>query len=293
MRPVDSACTRLALVAAAVLTSAGSLAADDVLRVMTFNIRYATADDGENSWDHRKELLLATIHQFDPDLLGTQEVLATQADFLAENLAGYTLIGVGRDDGRRRGEFSAVLYRAKRFEPVSSGTFWLSQTPEAPGSKSWDSSLPRIATWVKLRDRQAGGREICYLNTHWDHRGNEARAQAGSLIRKWLTENAGGMPAIVTGDLNATETHAGLRALVAADGKGPRLVDAYRLVHPEPGAEESTFHNFSGGRRGRRIDFILMSPAFQATEAAIDHANQDGRYPSDHFPVTAVLRYAP
>ena len=292
MRLFDIACTAIVFAAAA-LGAANSLGADEVLRVMTFNIRYGSAGDGENAWDDRKELLLATIRKFDPDLLGTQEVLAMQADFLVENLKDYTLVGVGRDDGKRRGEFSAVLFKSKRFEPLKSGTFWLSETPQVPGSKSWDSSLPRIATWVKLRDRQAGGREICFLNTHWDHRGNQARLESGKLIRRWLNENTRGMPVIMTGDLNVTETHDGFRALLAIEGNDPRLSDVYRVMHPEPAPEEATSHRFSGRRRGRRIDFILASPEWTGTEATIDHTNRDGRYPSDHYPVNAVLRYLP
>jgi endonuclease/exonuclease/phosphatase family metal-dependent hydrolase len=289
VRFFDVACA--AIVLAAALGAGAALGADSVLRVMTFNIRYGTADDGDNAWNKRKELLLATIRNFDPDLLGTQEVLAMQADFLAEHLKGYTLVGVGRDDGRRRGEFSAVLYKTARFEPLDSGTFWLSETPETPGSKSWDSSLPRIATWVKLRDRQAGNREICFLNTHWDHRGDVARAESGKLIRRWLAEHARGIGIIVTGDFNVSDSHAGFRALASSEGDGPHLVDVFRQVHAEAGPEESTFHGFSGRRRGRRIDHILVTGDFTATAAAIDHTSQDGRYPSDHYPVTAVIKW--
>lgn len=262
------------------------------LRVMTFNLRYATAPDGENVWDNRKDVLLETVRAFRPDLLGTQEVLALQADFLAENLKDYTLVGVGRDDGKRRGEFSAVMFKSSRFEPIASGTFWLSETPDLPGSKSWDSALPRIATWVKLRDRTHGGTEICYLNTHWDHRGNQARVESAKIIRRWISEHAQNMPTIMTGDLNITEDHEGYRTLVSSEAPAPQLRDVFRQVHPQPGPEEATFHNFAGGRRGRRIDFIFASPDFTAVEAAVDHMNRDGRYPSDHYPVTAVLRSA-
>jgi endonuclease/exonuclease/phosphatase family metal-dependent hydrolase len=258
------------------------------LRVMSFNIRYGTAGDGANAWDKRKDLLVETIRAFDPDLLGTQEVLDFQADFLAETLAGYSHVGVGRDDGKRAGEFSSVYFKSKRFELVDSGTFWLSETPERPGSKSWDSSLPRVATWVKLADRDAGGRQLCFLNTHWDHRGEKARVEAGRIIRAWLDEHAKGLPTVVTGDFNVTETHQGLRALLAEDGNPP-LRDVYRVVQPESGEEEATFHGFSGRRRGRRIDFILASPEWKVQTAAINTTNREGRYPSDHFPVEAVL----
>lgn len=262
------------------------------LRVMTFNLRYATAADGANAWEKRKDILLETIRQFGPDLLGTQEMLAVQGDYLTENLKGYKLVGVGRDDGQRAGEFSAILFKTERFELLDSGTFWLSETPDKVGSKSWDSSLPRIATWVRLRDRLQNGRELCYLNTHWDHRGNQARVESGKIIRNWLAQHAAQLPAIVTGDLNVTDDHPGYAALVTADGPPPLLHDVFRQVHSTPGPEEATFHNFGGNRKGRRIDFILATPELVGIEAAIDHTNREGRYPSDHYPVIAVLKYA-
>lgn len=262
---------------------------DELVRVMTFNVRYGSANDGENSWPNRKEVLLDAIRNFDPDLLGTQETLAMQADFLAENLPALTLVGVGRDDGKRAGELSALMFKKVRFELVDSGTFWLSETPDKPGSKSWDSSLPRIATWARLRDKTSGGREICYLNTHWDHRGNKARVESAKIIRRWISEHAPHGVAIVTGDLNITDDHEGYRTL-ADDRQQPRLRDMYRLLYPEPGKDEATFHNFSGKRGGRRIDFIFASSEATPIASAIDYTNREGRYPSDHYPVTAVLR---
>lgn len=282
----------LVLLGYAALAAAKASAETVTLKVMTFNIRYATAPDGANAWDKRKDLVRDTIRQFAPDLLGTQEVLAVQADFLAAQLPELQLVGVGRDDGKRAGEFSAVLFRRERFEMTDSGTFWLSETPEKPGSKSWDSSLPRVATWVRLRDRANGLREVCYLNTHWDHRGNRARVESARIIRRWIAEHAADAVTIVTGDLNVTDEHEGYRTLVANDSE-LRLHDIYRQAHPQVAAEEATFHNFLGGRRGRRIDFIFASPECQAVEAAIDYTNRDGRYPSDHYPVTAVLQVVP
>lgn len=284
-----SACgTGLLMVLAGLPTAICARAAEPTLRVMTFNIRYGTAADGENAWDKRKDYLVDVVRGFDPDLLGTQEVLATQADFLAEKLPDYTLVGVGRDDGQRRGELSAALFRNARFEAVASGTFWLSETPDVPGSKSWDSSLPRIVTWLKLRDRASGGRELLWLNTHWDHRGQKAREEAGKIIRRWIDQHAGGGPVILTGDLNVTEDHAGVRAILAGDA-APRLFDAYRAVHPQPQDDEATFHGFKGTKRGRRIDFVLGTAELRVTSADILRASREGRYPSDHFPVTAVL----
>jgi len=282
----------LLLLVVAALAPASVQAAAPETRVMTFNLRYATAPDGENAWEKRKELLADTIREFHPDLLGTQEVLALQADYVVEHIKGYTLVGVGRDDGKRGGEFSSIFYKSSRYEPIDSGTFWLSETPDKPGSKSWDSSLPRIATWVKLRDRDNGNREICFLNTHWDHRGNQARIESAKMIRKWVADHAAGTPTIVTGDLNVNPDHPGYRTLTGTEGSGPVLRDAYRLVHPEPVADEATFNGFNGTRRGKRIDFILCTSEWTPREAAINYANKDGRYPSDHYPVTAVLELA-
>ena len=215
-----------------------------------------------------------------------------QADFLAENLPGSTLVGVGRDDGKRQGEFSALMFKKARFALIDSGTFWLSETPDKIGSKSWDSSLPRIATWARLRDKADGARKICYLNTHWDHRGNQARVESAKIIRRWISEHAANSLAIVTGDLNITDDHEGYRTL-ATTSEAPVLRDVFRVLHPRQEPEEATFHNFSGKRGGRRIDFIFASPQASPIEAGIDYTNQDGRYPSDHYPVTAVLRIEP
>ncbi|HEX8915945.1 MAG TPA: endonuclease/exonuclease/phosphatase family protein, partial [Humisphaera sp.] len=140
------------------------------LRVMSYNIRYANRGDGDNGWDRRREMLIANIKACDPDLLGLQEVLAAQGDYVKEQLPGYEYVGGGRDDGKRAGEASPVLFRKSRFELVASGQFWLSPTPEQVGSKGWDAALPRIATWAKLTDR-ATGRAVFFINTHWDHVG--------------------------------------------------------------------------------------------------------------------------
>ena len=274
------------------LSSSSFARGDDTLRVMTFNIRYGTAGNGQNAWDARKDHLVEVIRDFNPDLLGTQEVLAAQADYLIEKLPEYTLVGVGRDDGKRRGEFSAALYKTSRFEADDSGTFWLSETPHVPGSKSWDSSMPRIVTWVKLRDNGADGSKILWLNTHWDHRGRIARVEAGKMIRRWIDEHAGDDLVILTGDLNVTETHEGIRAILANDGV-PRLIDTYRQVHPTPQPDEATSHGFRGRTRGRRIDFVLGTAELRVTDADIVRASRDGLYPSDHYPVTAVISVGP
>jgi endonuclease/exonuclease/phosphatase family metal-dependent hydrolase len=266
--------------------------ASDV-RVMSFNIRYGTAQDGENHWDKRKEFLVETIKAFDPDLLGTQETLGFQRDYLAENLPGYDVLGVGRDDGREGGEMTALYFKRARFEKLEGGHFWLSETPEKPGSKSWDAALTRMATWVKLRDRRdPQSRPLVFVNTHFDHRGERARLEAARLLRRRVAEWGRTCRVVVTGDFNAGEGSEPYQALFGAGEDGPSpLSDAYRAAYPGRDRREGTFTGFKAeATDGPRIDWIGVSREWRVVSAAIDRTARDGRLPSDHFPVTAVLR---
>jgi endonuclease/exonuclease/phosphatase family metal-dependent hydrolase len=284
------------------------------LRVMSFNIRYANPNDGDNAWPHRKALLLKIVTDFAPDLLGTQEVLHEQAQFLKEKMPGYAFHGVGRDDGKTRGEYTAIFYRKDRFEELDSGHVWLSEQPDMPGSVSWDSSMTRMFSWITLRDKKTD-REIVFADTHWDHRGVEARRQSAILMRDMSRLLEPDQQLIVVGDFNTTEDGEPYRIMLHGraekedaneghgedhgddngDGEQPaearRLYDSYREVHPERSEDESTFSAFRGDTRGKRIDWILHDASFKPVEADIDRTHRDGRYPSDHYPVTAVLRY--
>ncbi len=263
------------------------------VRVMSYNIRYGTAQDGENHWDKRKEFLVETIRAIGPDLLGTQETLGFQRDYLADKLAGYEVLGVGRDDGGATGEMTALYFKRDRFEKLDGGHFWLSETPDKPGSKSWDTSLTRMATWVKLRDRrQPKSRPIAFFNTHFDHRGQQARLESARLLRRRVIELAGQCRVIITGDFNAGEDSPPYRALFGAEGDiASPLRDTYRLLHPSRADNEGTFSNFkSGSNNGPRIDWIAISAEWKALEAKIDRAEREGRTPSDHFAVMAILR---
>jgi endonuclease/exonuclease/phosphatase family metal-dependent hydrolase/dienelactone hydrolase len=263
------------------------------VRVMSYNIRYGTAQDGENHWDKRKEFLVETIRAFGPDLLGTQETLGFQRDYLAEKLAGYETLGVGRDDGGATGEMTALYFKRERFEKLDGGHFWLSETPDKPGSKSWDTALTRMATWVKLRDRrQPKAKPLVFLNTHFDHRGQQARLESARLLRRRVAELAAQCRVIVTGDFNAGEDSPPYQALFGAeDNLASPLRDVYRVLHPERTADEGTFSNFKvGSVSGPRIDWIGVSAEWQVRAASIDRTERGGRTPSDHFAVTAILR---
>jgi len=254
------------------------------VRVMSFNIRYGTANDGENSWPSRRELVLETVARFRPDLLGVQEALPFQASYVAENLPGMRYFGRGRQADEAQGEQCGVLYREERFELLGSGHFWLSETPDVPGSQSWDSSLPRMATWVLLEDRTARGRTLLFVNTHFDHRGSEARLNSASIIGDWVAEQRA-TSVIVTGDFNCGEGSPPYSLLVTNE-----LRDTYRALYAERGENEGTFNGFKGTKSGARIDWILASPNLRVLEATLDDHHAPGeRYPSDHFPVSAVL----
>lgn len=264
---------------------------DLLIRVMSFNVRYGTANDGENHWDKRKEFLADTIKKFDPDLLGTQETLGFQRDYLAEKLSGFGVEGVGRDDGKESGEMMALYYRQDRFEKNDGGHFWLSETPDKIGSKSWDSSLPRMVTWVKLKDlKNRAAKPILFFNTHFDHRGPKARLESAKLIRKKIEEMSGDSQVILTGDFNADAGSEPYNSLFSDTNDSP-VVDAFRKKNPKKGANEGTFSAFKASEvMGARIDWIGCSPGLSVLDCQIDRTQREGRTPSDHFPVWAVLK---
>lgn len=290
--------TPLRLAALTALAATAAVAADPPpspvpVRVMSFNIRFGTAKDGENHWDKRKAFVAETVAAFDPDLLGTQETLAAQRDFLAETLKGYAVFGAGRDDGKGNGEMAAIFYRTARFTKTDGGHFWLSPTPDEVGSKGWDAALPRIATWVKLTDKTApDGLPVFYLNTHFDHIGRKARAESARLIRAKLTELGKGCRVVVSGDFNAGEGSGPYAALFGEADKTPSpVVDTLRALRPKPGTGEGTFSGFkASATAGDRIDWIAASRDWDVRLAGVDRTSRDGRTPSDHFPVFAVLR---
>lgn len=262
------------------------------LNVMSFNIRYGTAPDGENAWPLRRALTFRAIREAAPAVLGVQEALRFQLDEIRAELPRYDEVGVARDDGARRGEYSAILYDTTRLELLDSGTFWLSDTPDVPGSMSWGNRYVRIVTWARLRDRLAGTDFITF-NTHWDHESQPARERSAALLLERIAAHGSKVPVILTGDFNAGDHNPAFRALLDArrgDGK-PLLRDTFRLAHPgvEPGG---TFHAFTGDRSGDRIDAILVSPHWHVLGADVVLLTENGRYPSDHYPVTATLRLA-
>ena len=278
------------LICVSFIFSTGNLEATDSkkneLRVMSFNIRLGVANDGENRWDLRKELVVKTIREYNPDLLGLQEVFPMQEEYLRGNLPGYAYYGRSRLVDPKEGEACSIMFKKDRFDITEKTTFWLSETQSVPGSKSWDSSLPRIANMVKLTDKLAGDKKLIFINTHFDHRGKIAREEAAKIIKTRVNDFKKGTRVVIAGDFNSGEGSKAYRSLV-----GGNLIDTFRIAHPIRTEEESTFTAWNGRLIGNRIDWVLCSRNFQIDSAGIDRSNDNGQYPSDHYPVTATLLY--
>lgn len=258
--------------------------AEVTLTVMSYNLRYGTAMDGENSWPHRKDILVRSIQQYDPDLLGTQECLDFQAQYLVEHLDGYRRIGIDRD-ANGKGESVSILYRAALLLPIESGNFWLSETPDVPASKSWDTSLTRMATWVRFLHIPSG-RFFYYVNTHFDHRGEVARAESAGVIANRIERFPADAPVIVTGDFNAIGGASKPWEVFRDRGfKDTRLLAA-EIVGPE-----STWCGFEAPKpeATQRIDWILFKGGVNPLRFETVTYAEEGHYPSDHFAVVGRL----
>jgi endonuclease/exonuclease/phosphatase family metal-dependent hydrolase len=270
------------------------------LKVMSFNVRFSHGglDEAktENNWTHpdfpRRERVIRVIREYGPDILGVQEARDLQIVDLQEALPEYGFYGLGRDDGMTAGEYAGIFFRHGRFTRIKAGSFWLSETPEKPGTTFYKApdAVPRMASWVQLCDKKSC-RRFVVLNTHWDHISDEARRKSAALIRTRLSPMCRRLPTIVMGDLNVPEdAPATKRLLGAAGADGCVFIDSYRKLYPEPSPEEATYNDWQGTTAGSRIDFILHTPRFKPTAAAIVRTRYDGHWPSDHYPVTATLQ---
>jgi endonuclease/exonuclease/phosphatase family metal-dependent hydrolase len=269
------------------LASAGSAAAQAPLRVVSFNIRYGTAPDGEHVWPNRRALVAAVLADHAPHLLGVQEALREQLDEVAPALPHHRELGVGREDGRTAGEYSSLFVDTVRFRVIDHGTFWFSDTPDVPGSTSWGNRITRISTWARLADRATGDTLRVY-NLHWDHESQPSRERSAQLLLERLASD--GSPAdvaLVLGDFNADEDNPAFRALVENDRAGLR--DAFRMAHPRAEVV-GTFNAFRGDSTGGMIDHVLVGVGWDVLAAGIDRRRFGKLWPSDHFPVWAIIR---
>jgi endonuclease/exonuclease/phosphatase family metal-dependent hydrolase len=253
------------------------------INVMTFNIRYDNPDDGEQNWHKRKENVVRMINFYDLDIIGMQEVLVSQLNYLKNNLPQYNTIGVGREDGKEKGEFTPVFYRKSRFKELDHGTFWLSETPDKV-SKGWDAALERIATWVKLKDTITG-KEFLFMNTHFDHRGQRARVESAWLLKKKIAELGAGKQVILTGDFNLTPESEGIQTLIEPDGENT-LVNSSIVAEITYGPNWTSpgFDNRPYDQR-KVIDYIFLNKINKVNRYAVIAEKLNDLQLSDHCPV--------
>jgi len=274
----------LSIVLAATL--AAQTAPRERLTVMSFNVRYGDANDGENRWTARREALFDTIRRQDADLIGLQEALDFQIDEIVGAAPIYAVIGVGRDDGVAEGEYAAILFRKDRLHVADAGTFWFSDTPDVPGSKSWGNNITRICTWARLVDRD--GRAFWHFNVHLDHESQPSRERSTELLLQRIDARSPREPVIVTGDFNVGEDNPAMKILTGSSS--PPLVDTFRVLHPDEQAA-GTYTGFKyGNLDGDKIDYVLVQPGTEVIRAEIVRTSRNDRYPSDHFPVVARIR---
>jgi endonuclease/exonuclease/phosphatase family metal-dependent hydrolase len=262
-------------------------AQDAPIRVMTFNVRFSNPADGINSWENRKELVVSSLYNASPDLVGMQEVLKSQLDYVNENLPDYNSFGVGRDDGMTGGEYVPVLYKHARFSLLDQGTFWLSPTPQDTGSVGWDAALTRICSWGKFTDLSSE-QEFYFLNTHFDHMGDTARIESARLILNFIEKETNGLPVILTGDFNCSPEE-GPYAVLTNQLNG--LSDACHAENTFKPCSEGTFNGFGTENEPRRIDMIFSRGGWSPISYEVLKIKEGYMFVSDHFPVVAGFDY--
>ncbi len=260
------------------------------LNVMTFNIRLNTASDSLNAWPYRKDLVASQVLFHDAKILGVQEALHDQVLDLKERLPKYKFCGGGRDDGKTKGEYSAIFYDSTRFAALATATFWLSETPAIPGSKSWDAAITRICTWVKFKDLKT--KKIFFVfNTHFDHMGKTARRESAALIREKVYSIAKNTPAIIMGDFNSTPDSDAYQ-LLADKKEAKHFTDAKEISQTGHYGPTGTFNGFGAKERDDKpIDFIFLKGRWKVLKHASISQTWQGRFASDHFAVMAGLSY--
>jgi endonuclease/exonuclease/phosphatase family metal-dependent hydrolase len=253
-------------------------------KAMTYNIRNSNANDGVNRWNLRRDNLVGLIKKVNPDVLGTQEVLLNQLIYLKKSLSDFECFGVGRNDGKHKGEHSALFFKKDKYELLKGGNFWLSETPQVPGSKSWDAAITRICSWVQLKEK-ATGTIFFVFNTHFDHKGRQARRNSATLIRHTVDSLAGNSPVIVMGDFNLEPIDPGYATLTDKSNFKVQLNDSYM-----DGALTYTDCGFDvGNKQCNRIDYIFASQHYSNNSYTVHTDNNGSYYPSDHLTVSVVL----
>lgn len=247
------------------------------MKTMSYNILCYGKDGHER--EKREPMVLEIIRKNNPDTFGVQEATPEWMDFLKKSLTEYSYVGVGRDDGDNKGEYSAVFYKTDSFNVLDKGNFWLSETPEKPG-KGWDAACVRICSWVLLENKE-NSQKFIHLNTHLDHIGVEARKEGMKLI--FEKAESFSVPTIVTGDFNFEQGSEFYEGLVSG-----KLRDS-KFVAEE--TDDGITYNGFGENEGGIIDFVMVSPEISVKKYTIVNEMINGEYPSDHFPVTAEIDF--
>lgn len=252
-----------------------------VIRAITYNLRFDNPADGKDQWANRKMNVVKLLEHYSPDVFGVQEALKNQLDYLTDAMPEYEFIGVGRDDGEEAGEFSAIFYNKAHVKLIKSGTFWLSDTPDKV-SKGWDAALPRICTYALFQEVQTK-RKFWMFNTHFDHIGDIARNESAYLIVSKINEmNKKDYPVLLTGDFNLRQEDAPIQYL------SKKLNDTYS--EDTKNASYGTFNGFKHDEKPeKRIDYIFVNDQFTPVRTAIITDKYQDRFPSDHLPVMAEL----
>ncbi len=255
------------------------------LKVMSFNVRLSVDSDKENSWNNRKTDVLKLIEYYHPDVMGVQEPVPQQMKDLKAGLPQYNFVGVGREDGKDKGEYSAIFYNIEKLKVVKSGTFWLSETPEVP-SKGWDAALPRICSYAQFKDLKSG-KQFWAFNVHFDHIGMVARVNSSKLILEKIKEfNTKNLPVILTGDFNLPENTEPIQIL------SKNLDDTlYKTIAPHYGPTY-TWQDFDTNKIPEdRIDYIFVKGFKILTNRTINDRRDNLLYYSDHFPILSDIQF--
>jgi endonuclease/exonuclease/phosphatase family metal-dependent hydrolase len=252
--------------------------------ILTYNLRYDNPADGVNAWTNRRVWLCEQVRQINPDIFGIQEALITQITYLDSVFSDYRHLGVGRDDGIDKGEFSAIYYHAQKFRVLQQSSFWLSSTPEKV-SKGWDAACLRICTYGLFQEIETG-KKFWVFNTHLDHVGLNARKNSATLIlRKIKALNKPGYPVVLTGDFNC-EPGSDAYKIISKQFLDSKIAD--KGMSPGP---DSTFNGFDSTKPATtRIDFIFTSrKGVNILNYTVLRESREGRFASDHFPVFTGL----
>ncbi|MBO9572598.1 MAG: endonuclease/exonuclease/phosphatase family protein [Chitinophagaceae bacterium] len=254
--------------------------------VGTYNIRLQTTADSGNLWAQRAPMVAALVRFHDFDVFGTQEGFLNQLEDIKKSLPEFDFYGAGRDDGKQKGEHSAIFFRKDRFNLLNKGDFWLSQTPDQP-SLGWDAKCCfRICTWVYLEDKKTHKR-FYYFSAHYDHEGVKARLESSKLVLQRMQSICGSSPAIFCGDLNCDQQSDPYKAIINSG----YLADSFRKTN-FPYAANGTFNNYGTNLANTAIiDHVFVTDHFIVSKWGILSDSYYGKYPSDHFPVMTILSF--